>query len=91
MGNESNKKMSMENDLGATVSDNLSPEKHINRIVVEKVAFKYLDEEMMKKLIVTVIRPRLEYEATVWSPSTNLNVSKVARIQREATKLVPRL
>lgn len=35
MGNESIRKTSMEKDLGVTVSGNLSPEKHRNRIVSE--------------------------------------------------------
>ena len=33
-------------------------------------ALNYLDEEMMRRLIVTMIRPRLEDAAVVWSPST---------------------
>ena len=78
---------------------NLLPEKHINRIVGEtynlvrniKVAFRYLDEEMIKKLIVTMIRPKLEYAAIIWSPCTKMNIKKIERIQRSATKLVPSL
>lgn len=55
--NKSIKKSSMEKDLGVTVLDNLWPEKHLNSFVGEtynqvrniKVAFQYLDEEMMMK------------------------------------------
>lgn len=55
--NKSIKKSSMEKDLGGTVLDNLWPEKHLNSFVEEtynqvrniKVAFQYLDEEMMMK------------------------------------------
>ena len=75
--------------------DNLSPEKHVNRITAEtynllrniKVAFTYVDEEMIKKLVIALIRPRLEYAATVWSPSTKKHIRKLERIQRAATKI----
>ena len=47
---------------------------------------------MIKKLIVTMIRPKLEYVATVWSPcSTKMKSKKMERIQRSATELVPSL
>ena len=58
------------------MQDNLSPEKHINKIFRETynmlrnitVAFHYMDTEMMKKIIITMIRPKMEYAAIVWSP-----------------------
>lgn len=43
------------------------------------------------KLIVEAICPRLEYAAAVRSLSAKLNIRKVERIQRAATKLVPEL
>ncbi len=65
-----------EKDLGVTITDKLAFGKHINRITGEtynlirniKAAFTNLDEEMVKKLITSMIRPRLEYGALVWSP-----------------------
>ncbi len=56
-------------------SENLSPEKHINKITGEtlsllrniRVAFAYLDIEMMRKIITTMIHPRLEYAVVIWS------------------------
>ena len=56
-----------------------------------KVAFAYMDEEMVKKILVTMIRPKLEYAATLWAPSTKKNIKKLERIQRAATKLAPTL
>ena len=55
----------------------MSPEKHINKITGQtynllrniRVVFTDVDEDMIKKLIMTLLRPRLEYETTVWSPS----------------------
>ncbi len=68
-------KTKQEKDLGVIIQDNLTPERHINKITGEayhlirniKAALTYLDEEMMK-LIMSVIRPKLEYTAVVWSP-----------------------
>merc|ERR1712035_20916 len=79
--------------------ENLSPEKHINRITADtynlvrnmKVAFSHVDENMVSKLITFLIRPKLEYAATVWSPSTKKHIRKLERIQRAATKLPQRL
>ena len=42
----------------------------------------------MKKIIVTMIRPRLEYAAVVWSPYEKKNMRKLERVQRAATKMV---
>ena len=76
LGHDHIAKATEEKDLGVIIQDNLFPDKHINKIVREtysllkniRVAFHYLDEEMVKKLIVSLIRPRLEYAAIVWSP-----------------------
>lgn len=53
------------------------------------MAFAYMDEEMLKKILVTQIRPRLEYAAVLWSPSTEKNIEKIEKIQRATTKLAP--
>ena len=62
--------------LGVKISENLTPDNHINKIIREttnilrriKMKFTYLDQEMIKKIIVSLIRPRLEYAAVVWNP-----------------------
>ncbi len=59
-----------------TITDKLTFGNHINRITGEtynllrniKIAFTHIDEGMIKKLIKSMIRPRLEYAALVWSP-----------------------
>ncbi len=59
-----------EKDLGVTVTDKLNFGKHINHITGEtcnllrniKAVFTHLDEDMMKKLLTSVIRPRLEMQ-----------------------------
>ncbi len=42
---------------------------------------------MVKKLITSIIRPRLEYAAVVWSPRLKKDIRKLERIQQAATKL----
>ena len=65
-----------EKDLVVVIQDNLSPEKHINRIIGDtfmmlrniRMAFHFLDEDMMRKILTTMIRPKLEYAEVIWSP-----------------------
>ena len=62
-----------EKDLRVIVQDSLSPEQHINGICGSthrmlsnmRVTFYYMDKDMMKKIIATMIWPRLEYAAAV--------------------------
>ena len=48
---------------------------------------------MIKKLIMTLVSPRLDYSVTVWSPSEKKKskTRKPERIQRPAIKLSPNL
>ena len=46
---------------------------------------------MMRKILTTVVRPRLEYAAVVWSPHMKKDVKKLEKIQRTATRMVPEL
>ncbi|MCP3680120.1 MAG: reverse transcriptase family protein, partial [Gammaproteobacteria bacterium] len=95
MGGEVLQEATEEKDLGVTIQDSLSPEKHINRItgmaykmvVNMRMAFHYLDEEMVKTLIKSFIRPQLEYAAVVWAPHKKKHNMKLERIQRAATKM----
>ena len=95
LGDEKIQKRTEEKDLGVTISNKLSFEKHISKITGEtynllrniKLAFSYIDEDMIKKLITSMIRPRLEYAALLWSPHLKKDVRKLERIQRAATKI----
>ena len=99
MGNDKISRVNEEKDIGILIQDNLSPEKHIDKIFGDtyrmlrniRVAFYFLDKEMMRKIIMTMIRPKLEYAAIVWSPYKKKHVRKLERIQRIATKMVPEL
>ena len=65
-----------EKDLGVMIQDNLSLEKHINRIFGDifrmltniRMAFHFLDKDRMRKIITMMIRPKLEYAEVIWSP-----------------------
>ncbi len=58
----------------------MPPEKHINNIkgeILNLMRNIYLDEEMMKKMIVTMIQP--------WSLHEKKHLKKLERVQRVAT------
>ena len=77
-----------EKDLGVIFSD-LSPGRHINKMTGEtlhqlkniRVAFVFLDEDMMKKIITSMIWPRLEYAAIIWSPHELKYIRKLESVQ----------
>ena len=56
-----------------------------------RVAFAYIDKEMVKKIITSFIRPTLEYAAVVWNPHLKKHVKKIEKVQRAATRWVPSL
>ncbi|XP_045111446.1 uncharacterized protein LOC123504743 [Portunus trituberculatus] len=95
MGDEELEIKTEERDLGITVTEGFSSEVHVKRKSGEaynlvrniRTAFCYIDEEMIKKLIVTMIRPRLEYAAVLWSPRMARDKRKLECMQRAVTKL----
>ena len=56
-----------------------------------KIASTYVDEEMVKKIITSFIRPTLEYAAVVWSPHLKKHITKLEKVQRAVTRWVPEL
>ena len=44
-----------------------------------RMAFKYLDEEMINKLITSLIPPKLEYVAVIWSLRKKKDIKKLER------------
>ncbi len=81
------------------VQDGLSTEKHINTIFGNaygmlrniRMTFHFLDKDMMKKILTTMIRPKLEYAEVIWSPYKKKQIYKLERIQRIAIKMLPEL
>ena len=99
LGNNVIDKTDKEKDLGVIVRGDLSPENHINKIVGEvygmlnriRIAFNYIDVEMLAKIIKVMIRPKLEYAVVVWAPHLKKHINKLEKVQRAATRLVPEL
>ncbi|MPC78882.1 hypothetical protein E2C01_073384 [Portunus trituberculatus] len=62
-----------EKDLGVIIQESLNPEKHISKIfglsykmlTNIRVAFPFMDKDMMKKIITSMISPKLEHAAVV--------------------------
>ena len=54
-----------------------------------RMAFHFLNKDMMRKIITTMIRPNLEYAEEMWFPHKKKHVLKLERIQRIATKMMP--
>jgi hypothetical protein len=51
--------------------------------------FKYLDVHSLRKLIVTFIRPLLEYCNSIWSPILKSDCDALEKVQKLATRLLP--
>lgn len=72
-------------DLGVTVTGNFTPKRRISKITGEtynllrriRLAFAYMVEEMIREMIISLIRPRLEYAAVVWSPYKKKDIRKL--------------
>ena len=46
---------------------------------------------MIKKLITSLIQPKLEYATVIWSPHKKKYIKKLEKIPRAATKIAPSL
>ena len=53
--------------------------------------FKYLVPYIFSKLFKTVVRPHLEYGASVWSPYLKKDIREIEAVQRRATKQINNL
>ena len=88
-----------EKDIGVVINNKLKPEDHINQVTGKmynlltnmKIAFTYIDANMVRKIITTFIRPSLEYASVAWNPHLQKDVKKIERIQRAATRWAPEL
>ena len=52
------------------------------------MAFYFIDKDMMRKIITTMIRPKPEYAEVILSPHKKKHALKLETIQRIATKMV---
>ncbi len=75
------------------------PEKHINNLLIDTfillrnitIYCNYMDKTLMRKTMTTIIRPKLECPEVVESLQEKKTHGKMGRVQRIATKLVPKL
>ena len=88
--------VAIEKDLGVIVDNNLSFQTHIemkvknaNKLVgLLRRSFTHLDGKMFKQLFISIVRPHLEYCASVWNPYLKKNIELIENVQRRATKQV---
>ena len=88
-----------EKDVGVTIDNKLSFDKHItekvnkaNSIIgVIRRTFEYLDLKTFRMLYVSLVRPHLEYANPGWSSHLKKHIDMIENIQRRATKLIPGL
>ena len=99
LGDETIPVTDKEKDLGIVINNKYHPDDHINQITNSmwfslrnmRIAFTYIDADMVRKIITNYIRPRLEYASVVWKPHLQKDIIKVERIQKAATRWVPEL
>ncbi len=50
-----------------------------------------MDKEMMRKIIIIMTRPKLQYASVVWSPHKEKEIRKLERIQKIVMEMVPEI
>ena len=78
--------------LGITISDNMDWGQHISEIS-SKATLGFLRRNLAfaprsnKEVVYkTLVRPRLEYAAPIWSPYSKLQINQVEKVQRTAAR-----
>jgi hypothetical protein len=84
-------------DLGVLISNNLSWSKHIESIVskanktlglIKRICKEVKNTNTRRILYCALVRPKLEYASSVWSPYTIKNRLLIENVQRRATKFI---
>ena len=84
----------VEQDLGILVRYNLNWNQYVNKICSSanywrKVLYKcfaFKSLTVIKRLYLSIIRPKLEYAVTVWNPTSLTCINQLEKIQRRSTK-----
>ena len=88
-----------EKDVGVTIDNNLNFELHIqtqinkaNQIAgLLRRTFIYLDDRTFTLLFKALVRPHLEYASSVWSPYKKKDIDALEKVQKRATKMLPKM
>lgn len=92
-------KVNKERDLGIITDNKLKFTDHIyesvnkaNRIMgTIRRTYTYLDEKTFSYLYKALVRPHLEYGASIWNPYQQKDINVIENVQRRATKQIPGL
>ena len=89
-----------ERDIGVTVDRDLKFHLHVSKavnkasrmlgLVRATFTYMYLDESTLPKLFTRMVRPS-ENRNVIWSPTYQCDKLEIEKIQRRATKLIPKL
>jgi hypothetical protein len=82
-------------DLGIYISPDLNWDEQVIRVCAKSTAiakkiykcFQYKSNDIIKKLYVSTIRPKLEYANTVWKPTSVKHTKMIEMVQKRCTKL----
>ena len=82
--------------LGITINNKLSWKNHIDNIRTKADSFigflrrnfQISQEHIKTNVYNTLVRPQVEYAATVWDPYTGENIDKLEMVQRRAARYV---
>ena len=86
-----------ERDLGLWMNNNLKFSMQVEKTASKanqlfgliKRPFVYIDQQIMKKLYVAIVRPHLEYGNVVWHPRFKKDIHMTESVQHRATRLIP--
>ena len=66
--------------------------KKVNRMIgLTRHTFHYMDEEVLRLLYTSLMRPHMEYADWIWSPHLKVDIAQLENAQRRVTRLVPEL
>lgn len=85
-----------EKDVGVIFDSHLNFKHHINEITkkasqmmgIIRRSFIELSPQIFRPLYISLVRSRLEYAQSVWSPHLKSEINRLERVQRNATKQV---
>jgi len=83
-------------DLGVTFNSDLNPSDHINDIVVRAHranlihrCFTSREVTLLVRAFLTYVRPLVEHNCVIWSPSRKCDIIAIENVQRKFTKRLP--